>query len=150
MPTQDTIATVLKNKPNQRVHTIAPDATVYDALELMATYDIGALVVTENDQLAGIVSERDYARKCVLLGQLSRETQVSQIMTRPVLYVTPQHTVDECLERMTAKHIRHLPVLERDQVVGMVSIGDLVKAVMSHQEKAIQSLEGYIVGSYPA
>ncbi|MFZ0742795.1 MAG: CBS domain-containing protein [Terracidiphilus sp.] len=150
MRIDDTIGNVLKRKSQNRILSIAPDQTVYDALEMMARYDIGALLVCREDRLLGILSERDYARKCALTGHPSRETRVDQIMTSQVLSVTPEHTVDECLNMMTQHHFRHLPVLERDRVVGLVSIGDLVKWVISGQQQAIEALEGYITGGYPA
>lgn len=145
----ETVRSVLKAKGNH-VWSISPDATVYEAIASMAERRIGALVVLVNDNLAGIVSERDYARKVILLGKSSRETYVREIMTSPVTTVTPDHTVAECMHIMTDHRIRHLPVLETGQPAGMISIGDVVNAIISAQADTIRHLSGYITGEYPA
>ncbi len=128
----------------QKVLSVSPDATVYDALERMAKYEVGALVVMDGDQLAGIFSERDYARKVILHGKSSRDTLVREIMTAKVVCVGPDYTTDPCMALMTDKRVRHLPVLEHKRVVGVVSIGDVVKEVISEQRFVIEQLEQYI------
>lgn len=150
MKITDTIDQLMRHKAFNKVLALDPEQSVYEALELMAKYDVGCLMVCDRGKLVGILSERDYARKGILKGHLSKDTRVREMMTSPVMFVTPEHTVDDCMNLMTDRHFRHLPVLEGDRVVGMVSIGDLVKWVMSGQQQAIEALEGYITGGYPA
>jgi CBS domain-containing protein len=126
------------------VCSIGPEAPVIDALRLMAEREIGALVVVNGEKLAGILSERDYARKVMLLGKSSRDTPVREIMTTRVICVSPQRTVEECMALMTEKRIRHLPVLEGGKLIGVLSIGDLVKEVIAEQKSTIEQLESYI------
>jgi len=126
------------------VVTIAPDASVFTALELMAERDIGAVVVVHDGRVVGILSERDYARKVILHNKASREITVDEIMTDRVLYVGPTHTVEECMTLMTDKRIRHLPVMDGDRLIGVLSIGDLVKATIDDRDFTIRQLETYI------
>jgi CBS domain-containing protein len=139
-----TVKQLLDSKP-RGVVTIAPDASVFEALELMAERDIGAVVVVHEGHVVGILSERDYARKVILHNKASKEITVDEIMTDRVLYVGPTHTIDECMALMTDKRIRHLPVMDGEQLVGVLSIGDLVKATISEQDFTIRQLERYIM-----
>jgi len=138
-----TIAEVLEKK-GRAVWTIAPSSPVYDALKLMADKDIGALVVTEGDKIVGVFSERDYARKVVLRGRWSKDTPVSEIMTASVLHVPPWRTIDDCMAIMTENRVRHLPVVENGKLVGIITIGDVVKSVISQQQIAIRELEAFV------
>jgi CBS domain-containing protein len=140
-----TVRDILREKGTQ-VHATSPDATVYDALQLMADKNIGALIVFEGERLVGLISERDYARKIVLKNKFSRETAVSEIMSRDVVTVTPDKNLEECMEVITARRVRHLPVVEDDRVLGIISIGDVVKGIIEHKEFVIEQLEYYIKG----
>jgi CBS domain-containing protein len=145
----ETLASILNGKGSD-IWSVAPDATVYDAIALMAEHRVGALLVLSEGRLVGIVSERDYARKVILQGRSSKDTPVHEIMTRDLITVTPDHTVDQCMKIMTQHHIRHLPILACDLVVGIVSIGDLVNAIISAQAHTIHQLHTYISGTYPS
>ena len=139
---------ILNNKRNKQIYTIAPNITVFDALNIMAEKNVGALVVTEGEKVIGIFSERDYARKVILKGKSSKELTVADIMTTNVLFVTPDNTVEECMALMTEKHVRHLPVLENNTLIGLVSIGDVVKQIISDKNFRIKELERYISGDF--
>ncbi|RMG32063.1 MAG: CBS domain-containing protein [Bacteroidetes bacterium] len=138
---------LLRQKGNE-LWTISPDASVFEALQLMAEKNIGALPVVENDRLVGIFSERDYARKVILKGKSSHQTQVRELMSSPVHHVKGRRTMEDCMRLMTEKRIRHLPVVENGQLVGIITIGDVVKAVISQQQNTIRDLENYISGAY--
>jgi len=140
-----TVSQILQEKDGN-TWTIGPQATVFDALKLMADKGIGALVVVEGDAVVGIFSERDYARKVILKGRSSKETPVSWIMTEQVITIDPDTTVEVCMGLMTDRRIRHLPIMEEDRLIGVISIGDVVKAVISEQKYLIEHLESYIVG----
>jgi len=137
----------LLEKKGSAVHSISPGASVFDALKIMAEHNVGALLVMEGTKLAGLISERDYARKVVLLGRVSKDTPVADIMTREVVCVEPGKGVDECMALMTQRHFRHLPVMDGERVAGIISIGDVVKSLLDHQQFTIQQLERYVVGS---
>jgi len=140
------VAQILKSKPDKSVYTIAPSASVFEAVKLMADKNIGALVVVEAEKIVGLVTERDYARKVVLMARSSKETPVRDIMTAQVLCVRPAQGSEECMALMTEKRLRHLPVLDKGGLVGLVSIGDLVKDVISEQKFLIEQLAHYITG----
>ena len=143
------VAKILQSKPDTTVHTIAPTALVFDALKLMADKGIGALLVTEGEAIAGIFTERDYARKIALMGRTSSVTQVRDVMTSAVRFVRPDQTSEQCMQIMSAGRMRHLPVVDaNDKLVGMISIGDLVKDIISEQKFIIEQLEHYITGTH--
>lgn len=141
----DKIGTMLKSK-GREVWSIPPTSSVYEAIECMAEKQVGALLVMEGEELVGIISERDYARKIILMGRSSKETPVTEIMSSRVVTVTPDHTIGDCMRIITENRIRHLPVLDRGRVVGVISIGDLVNWIISVQQETIRHLESYITG----
>lgn len=140
------IGAILKRKAGQ-VWSTTPDSSVYEAIEMMALKQVGALPVIARNELLGIISERDYARKVILKGKSSKDTPVAEIMSSPVIFVSPQHTVGDCMRIITDNRIRHLPVVESNAVVGLISIGDLVNWVISEQQETIRHLEAYISGN---
>ena len=144
-----TIASILSRK-GSKIFSVEPEATVYETIALMAQKGVGAMLVVSEGQLVGIVSERDYARKVMLMGRSSKDTLVKEIMTSKVVTATPEHTVDDCMRIVTHNHIRHLPVLAGDKLVGVVSIGDLVNSIIEAQAHTIDQLHTYISGQYPA
>ena len=148
MQTTDNIRSVLDYKGHD-VFTVNPQASVYEALELMADKGVGALLVMAGDKLIGLISERDYARKIILRGRSSRETRVEDVMTSPVVSASPEDTVDECMRIMTINRIRHLPVVQGNHTLGVISIGDLVNWIITAQAETIDHLNHYIAGSYP-
>ena len=140
-----TVAQLLRTKGHQ-VLSVPPDIPVFEALEVMAEENVGALLVLEGERLVGIFSERDYARKVILKGKASKETPVREIMSSHVLYIRPEQTIEDCMALMTDKRVRHLPVMEAEKLVGVISIGDVVKAVIAEQEFMIEQLQNYITG----
>lgn len=143
----NTIGQLLESK-GKDIWTIAPNATVFEGLRIMAKRNVGALLVIDKDNLIGIFSERDYARKVILEGKSSKDTAVGELMTKDVYYIDPKNTLQESMAVMTARHIRHMPVLDKDRLVGMVTLGDVVKQIIAEQEFTIRELEKYISGSY--
>jgi len=143
-----TIGTLLQRKSGSgEVWSASPNASVYQAIEIMADKKIGALPVMQDGALLGVISERDYARKVILQGRSSKDTRVIEIMTSPVIFISPKHTVGECMRIMSKNRIRHLPVLDNGRVMGIITIGDLVNWIITEQEKTIQHLESYISGT---
>jgi len=140
-----TVKDILKEKGTE-VYAVSAGNTVYEALQMMAEKNVGALMVMEHDQAVGLISERDYARKIVLKGKFSRDVPVEEIMTRDMVRIGPDEDVEGCMELMTDKRIRHLPVFENEQLIGIVSIGDIVKTIIQHKEEIIKQLENYILG----
>ena len=140
-----TVGTILSQK-GQQVYSISPDATVFEAIQLMAEKNVGALLVVSEHRLLGVISERDYTRKVALKGKSSRETKVLEIISSPIVSATPGHSVEECMRLMTNNRVRHLPILEGEKLVGIVSIGDLVNWTISAQDAAIEQLKSYITG----
>ena len=148
MNTTGTIGNILHHKGRQ-VWSVSPEATVFDAIKLLADQNVGALLVMSGEKLVGIFSERDYTRKVILKGRSSRETRVGEITTAVVISVTEHHSVEDCMRLMTEHRVRHLPVLEGDKVMGIVSIGDLVNWVIHAQSAALEQMQSYISGGYP-
>jgi len=145
----ETVRSMLRHKGSE-IFWLTPEATVYEAVAMMADKGVGALLVLSGGKLSGIVSERDYARKVILKGKHSHEMQVKEIMTSPVFTVSPGHSVEDCMRVITAHRIRHLPVMDGDALVGMISIGDVVRSIISAQAHTIDQLSSYIEGRYPA
>jgi CBS domain-containing protein len=142
----NTVAQILGSKPDHTVYTMEPSTSAHEAVRLMAEKNIGALVVVEHGKIVGLVSERDYARKLVLMARSPKDTPLGEIMSSPVMYVRPDQTSDECMALMTQNRMRHLPVMDGGQLIGLISIGDLVKATISEQQFVIEQLEHYITG----
>ena len=145
----ETVRSMLRHKGSD-IYWLSPESTVYEAVAMMAEKGVGALLVLSGGKLAGIVSERDYARKVILRGKHSHEMQVKEIMTSPVFTVSPEHSVDDCMRVITSHRIRHLPVMDGDALMGMISIGDVVRSIISAQAHTIDQLSSYIEGRYPA
>lgn len=141
-----TVAQILKSKPDPAVYTLPPHTSAFDAVRLMAEKNIGAVLVVDRGRVVGLVSERDYARRLVLMDRSSKATSLGDIMSSPVLYVRPDRTSDECMALMTDSRLRHLPVMDGERLVGLISIGDLVKDTIAEQQFIIEQLEHYISG----
>ncbi|MFM8319658.1 MAG: CBS domain-containing protein [Chloroflexota bacterium] len=141
-----TVRQLMKSKSNQKTYSVLPADTVYKALQVMAEHNIGAVLVREKDQILGIFTERDYLRKVILKGRSSNDTQIQEIMTTEMIMVNPDTTLEDCMELMHNHYIRHLPVLESEQVTGMVSMRDVIEAILTHKQKRIEFLEDYIMG----
>ena len=148
MEIYDTVREILRRKTTD-IWWVKPETTVFHAIEIMAEKRIGALLVLDDGKLVGIISERDYARKVILKGRSSKDTQVHEIMTSPVIFVELRNSVDECMQIITANRIRHLPVVDAGKVVGIVSIGDVVNWIISAQNHTIEQLQNYVTGRYP-
>lgn len=142
-----TVRKLLESKPRD-TWTIRPEATAYEALQIMSEKNVGALLVVKDDELVGVFSERDYARKVILMGKSSKSTTVGDLMTHPVYYVTPDMTIGDCMALMGGRRVRHLPVMENQKLAGIVSIGDVVNRIIAEQEITIRDLESYITGGY--
>jgi CBS domain-containing protein len=147
MKVSGSISEILRHKGSD-IHTVPPSETVFNAITLMSEKNIGAVPVVENDRVIGILSERDYTRKIALHGKSSKTTKVKEIMTSPTNTITPTHTIDQCMQLVTDKRCRHLPVVEGDKIVGMISIGDLVNWIINAQNAALEQMENYISGGY--
>ena len=145
MKISSSVSAILSQKGHQ-VYSISPETTVFEAIQIMADKNIGALLVMSDDKLVGVISERDYTRKVALKGKSSRETKVREIVSTPVILATPAHSVEACMKLMTSNRVRHLPILEGERLVGVVSIGDLVNWTISAQDAAIEQLQSYIAG----
>jgi len=141
-----TVKQLLESKENN-IWSISPEVTVFEGLEVMADKNIGALLVTKDDKLVGIFSERDYARKVILKGKASKDTTIGELMTKEVVYTTPEDSLDDCMALMSAKHIRHLPIIRNGKLLGLLTLGDVVTQIMSNQEFKIQEMEKYISSS---
>jgi CBS domain-containing protein len=144
----DTVASLIREK-DPSLWSISPEAQVYEAIQIMADKHVGSLLVISQERLVGIITERDYARKVILRGKSSRLTEISEIMTSSVIFVSPDHTVEDCMRIMSKMRIRYLPVLRNEEILGILSIGDLIKWVISAQEETIVQLQHYIAGAYP-
>ena len=139
-----TVKDILKGR-DREIWSVSPMTTAYEALEVMAEKNIGALLVFEKEELVGVFSERDYARKVILKGKASKDTPVGELMTRQVFYVKPENTLNECMALMTSKHIRHLPVYDNNRITGIITIGDVVKEIISEQETTIKNMEQFFI-----